>query len=144
VFSLCASLRPSRPLRLKKCMSENELSGIAIGEAIKLHITIGPGLLESVYETCLAYRLSNLGLTVERQKAIPLIYDQMKMDCGFRCDILVNHKLIIEAKTVEAISDIHLAQTLTHLRLLNLKLGLLINFNVVRLKDGIKRVVNQL
>jgi GxxExxY protein len=125
-------------------MSENELSGIVIREAIKLHITLGPGLLESVYETCLAYRLSNLGLTVERQKPIPLIYHQIKMDCGFRCDILVDNKLIIEAKTVDAINDIHLSKTLTHLRLLNLKLGLLINFNVVRLKDGIKRVVNQL
>lgn len=123
-------------------MTENELSNIAIGEAIKVHRIFGPGLLESVYENCLAYKLAQSGIFIERQKPIPLIFEEVKMDCGFRCDILVDRKMLIEIKAVEALNEIHLAQTLTHLRLLNLKLGLLINFNVTRLTDGIKRVVN--
>jgi GxxExxY protein len=109
-----------------------------------VHKALGPGLLESVYESCLAYRLINLGLKVERQKPIPFIYEEIKMDCGFRCDILLENKLIIEIKAIDALNEIFLAQTLTHLKLLNLKLGLLMNFNVLFLKDGIRRVVNNL
>ena len=100
--------------------------------------------VESVYETCLAYKLKELGITVEQQRPIPLYYDSVKMDCGFRSDLIIENKLIIEAKSVDALNEIHLAQILTHLRLSNIKLGLLINFNVIKLKDGIRRVVNNL
>lgn len=125
-------------------MTENELSNIVIGEAIKVHQQLGPGLLESVYEECLMHRLIKTGLMIERQKPIPLIFEEVKLECGFRCDIMVEGKLIIEVKAVEAINDIHLAQVLTYLKLTGVKLGLLMNFNVVRLKEGIKRVVNNL
>lgn len=123
-------------------MTENELSRVAIGEAIKVHRKLGPGLLESVYETCLAYAIVKLGIKVERQIPIPVIYEEVKLDCGFRYDILLERKLIIEVKAVEALNDVYFAQTLTHLKLLDLKLGLLINFNVIQLKDGIRRLVN--
>lgn len=125
-------------------MNENELSSIVIGEAIKVHQCLGPGLLESVYEECLSYRLIKAGLMIEKQKPIPLVFEEIKLECGFRCDILVQGKLIIEVKAVEALNDIHLAQVLTYLKLTNTKLGLLMNFNVLKLKDGIKRVVNNL
>ena len=125
-------------------MTENELSNIVIGEAIKVHSQLGPGLLESVYQECLFYKLLKTGLIIERQKPIPLIFEEVKLECGFRCDILVENKLIIEIKAVEALNDIHLAQVLTYLKLTNVKLGLLMNFNVLKLKDGIKRVVNNL
>jgi GxxExxY protein len=125
-------------------MNENELSSVIIGEGIKVHQQLGPGLLESVYEECLAYRLIKVGLAIEKQKPIPLIFEEVKLECGFRCDILVERKLIIEVKAVEGLNDIHLAQVLTYLKLTNTKLGLLMNFNVVRLKEGIKRVVNNL
>jgi GxxExxY protein len=125
-------------------MNENELSSVIIGEGIKVHQQLGPGLLESVYEECLAYRLIKVGLAIEKQKPIPLIFEEVKLECGFRCDILVEGKLIIEVKAVEGLNDIHLAQVLTYLKLTNTKLGLLMNFNVVRLKEGIKRVVNNL
>jgi GxxExxY protein len=125
-------------------MNENELSSVIIGEGIKVHQQLGPGLLESVYEKCLAYRLIKVGLAIEKQKPIPLIFEEVKLECGFRCDILVEGKLIVEVKAVEGLNDIHLAQVLTYLKLTNTKLGLLMNFNVVRLKEGIKRVVNNL
>ncbi|HTC00813.1 MAG TPA: GxxExxY protein [Ferruginibacter sp.] len=125
-------------------MNENELSSVIIGEGIKVHQQLGPGLLESVYEECLAYRLIKVGLAIEKQKPIPLIFEEVRLECGFRCDILVEGKLIIEVKAVEGLNDIHLAQVLTYLKLTNTKLGLLMNFNVVRLKEGIKRVVNNL
>jgi GxxExxY protein len=125
-------------------MNENELSSVIIGEGIKVHQQLGPGLLESVYEECLAYRLIRVGLAIEKQKPIPLIFEEVKLECGFRCDILVEGKLIVEVKAVEGLNDIHLAQVLTYLKLTNTKLGLLMNFNVVRLKEGIKRVVNNL
>jgi GxxExxY protein len=125
-------------------MTENELSNIIIGEAIDVHKILGPGLLESVYEECLVHRLIKRQLSIEKQKPIPLIFDEIRLECGFRCDILVERKLIIEVKAVESLNDIHLAQVLTYLRLTETKLGLLINFNVVRLRDGIKRVVNNL
>jgi len=125
-------------------MNENELSSIVIGEAIKVHQSLGPGLLESVYEECLSYKLIKTGLLIEKQKPIPLVFEEIKLECGFRCDILVHGKLIIEVKAVEALNDIHLAQVLTYLKLTNTKLGLLMNFNVLKLKDGVKRVVNNL
>jgi len=125
-------------------MNENELSSIIIGEAIKVHQSLGPGLLESVYEECLSYKLIKTGLVIEKQKPIPLVFEEIKLECGFRCDILVHGKLIIEVKAVDALNDIHLAQVLTYLKLTNTKLGLLMNFNVLKLKDGIKRVVNNL
>lgn len=125
-------------------MRENELSAIVIGEAIKVHQQLGPGLLESVYEECLMYKLLQTTLCVERQKPIPLIFEEVKLECGFRCDLIIERKLIVEIKAIETLNDIHTAQILTYLKLTNIKLGLLINFNVVRLKEGIKRVVNNL
>ena len=125
-------------------MTENELSKIVIGEAIKVHQQVGPGLLESAYETCLAFHLDRLGLKVERQKSIPLVYEDLKMECGFRCDLMINGILIIEIKAIDQFDDIHIAEVLTYLKLTNTKLGLLLNFNVLKLKDGIKRVVNGL
>ncbi|MBC7910376.1 MAG: GxxExxY protein [Pyrinomonadaceae bacterium] len=125
-------------------MTENELSKVVIGCAIKVHTVLGPGLLESAYEECLFYELLKAGLNVEKQKPLPLVYQTIKLECGYRVDILVEHKVILEIKSVEALSEIHFAQLLTYLRLSNCKLGLLINFNILRLKDGIKRVVNNL
>ena len=125
-------------------MNENELSSKIIGEAIKVHQSLGPDLLESVYEECLSFKLIQSGLAVEKQKPIPLVFEEIRLECGFRCDILVEGKVIIEVKAVEVLNDIHLAQVLTYLKLTNTKLGLLMNFNVLKLKDGIKRVVNNL
>ncbi|MDQ6755459.1 MAG: GxxExxY protein [Bacteroidota bacterium] len=123
---------------------ENELSNIIIGEAIYIHKSLGPGLLESVYKECLYYRLVKKELIVIKERAIPLIFEEIKMECGYRADLIVENKVIIEIKCVDALADIHKAQTLTYFRLTNMKLGLLINFNVVLLKDGIKRIVNNL
>lgn len=120
----------------------NELSGIIIGLAIDIHTNLGPGLLESSYKECLYYKVGKSGLYVEKEKPMPLIYEGVKLECGYRIDLLIENKLIIEIKSVEALTDIHLAQTLTYLKLGNCKLGLLINFNVTKLKDGIKRVIN--
>ena len=125
-------------------MNENELSNIVIGEAIAVHTFLGPGLLESVYEECLAYKLIKRGLQIERQKPIPVIFEEVKLECGFRCDLLVERKLIVEVKAVEGLNDIHLAQVLTYLKFTHTHLGLLINFNVLKLKDGIRRVVRNL
>jgi len=113
-------------------------------DAIKVHQQLGPGLLESVYEECLTHLLVNRGLFVERQKAVPVIFEEIKLECGFRCDIFVERKVIIEVKAIEALSEVHFAQVPTYLKLTGAKLGLLINFNVVRLKEGIRRVVNNL
>jgi len=125
-------------------MPENELSNIIIGTAIEIHKALGPGLLESAYKECLFYKLKQQGLQIVKEKPIPLIFEEVKLDCGYRIDILVENKVVIEVKSVDALNDIHLAQTLTYLKLGNFKLGLLINFNVVSLKSGIKRVVNGL
>ena len=125
-------------------MTENELSSIIIGAAIDVHSLLGPGLLESVYETCLYYELKEIGLKVDRQLDLPVVYKNVHLDSGFRLDLLIQDKVIIEIKAVKELSDIHLAQTMTYLRLSNTKLGLLINFNETRLKYGIKRVVNNL
>lgn len=125
-------------------MTENELATQVIGCAIAVHRALGPGLLESAYEQCLAHELRKSGLKIEVQKPMPLVYDEVEVDCGYRLDILVEDKLIIELKAVERLLDIHMAQTLTYLKLSGCKLALLMNFNVPVLKKGIQRVVNRL
>ena len=125
-------------------MSENEISELVIGCAIEVHRILGPGLLESAYEECMYYELGSRGLWVEKQKPLPLIYKEIKLDAGYRVDLLIESKVIAEIKSVEAINDIHFAQVLTYLKLSGCKLGLLLNFNVLRMKDGIKRLVNNL
>jgi GxxExxY protein len=125
-------------------MRENELSEIIIGCAIEVHRELGPGLLESTYETCLVYELRQKGIHVTHQQALPLVYKDVKLEAGYRIDLLVENKVIIEVKSVDALADIHMAQVLTYLKLKEIKLGLLINFNNVLLKDGIRRVVNNL
>ncbi|HLM02190.1 MAG TPA: GxxExxY protein [Pyrinomonadaceae bacterium] len=125
-------------------MDENPLSNLVINRALKVHTALGAGLLESSYKECLFYELRIAGLRVEREKALPLVYGAVKLECGYRVDLMVENKLIVEIKSVEAINDVYLAQVLTYLKLSGCKLGLLINFNVVRLKDGIRRVVNKL
>lgn len=122
-------------------MSENEISKIAFEAALNVHKTLGPGLLESAYEECLFYELTKNGLQVEKQKVLPLIYDEIKLDAGYRVDLFVENKFVIEIKSVDALNDIHMAQILTYLKLSNCKLGLLINFNVTLLKKGVKRVI---
>ncbi|WP_231460375.1 MULTISPECIES: GxxExxY protein [unclassified Pedobacter] len=125
-------------------MEENELSRIVIGLAIEVHTALGPGLLESAYKECLYYKIAKAGLFVEKEKAMPLIYEDVRLDCGYRIDILVERKFVLELKSCEALNDIHLAQVLTYMKLGNYKLGLLMNFNVIRLKDGLRRIVNGL
>ncbi|MDO9184571.1 MAG: GxxExxY protein [Bacteroidia bacterium] len=125
-------------------MTENEISYKVIGAAIELHKNLGPGLLESVYENALAYDLREAGLDVKQQIPMPLIYKEVNMDNGYRLDLLIENKVIIEIKSVESIAPVHFSQTLTYLKLSNTKLGLLINFNTDKLKDGIHRIVNNL
>ena len=125
-------------------MTENEISAIVIREAIHIHKVLGPGMLEAVYKECLYYRLVKSGLSVEKEKPIPVVFEEVKMECGYRADLLIEGKVVIEIKSIEAIADVHLAQTLTYLKFSNCKLGLLMNFNVSLLKDGVKRVVNNL
>ena len=125
-------------------MTENEISNKIIGLAIEVHTILGPGLLENAYKECLYYKIDKSGLYVEKEKPMPLIFDEVKLECGYRIDLLVEKKVVIEIKSVDALNDVHLAQTLTYMKLGNYKLGLLLNFNVVKLKDGIKRVVNGL
>ncbi len=122
-------------------METNFLTNEILTCAFKVHSSLGPGLLESAYQACLKYELLKQGLSVETEKAIPLVYEEITLDCGYRIDLLVDNKVIIELKTVEKFTDVHLAQVLTYLRLANLKTGLLLNFNTKSLKDGIKRVV---
>ena len=122
----------------------NALSQKVIGAAIDVHKEIGPGLLESAYEECLCYELMQLGLNFKRQVEVPVVYKKVKLNCGYKIDILVEDVLILELKTVEAIYRIHDAQLLTYLRLMDKRLGLIINFNVPALKTGIKRIVNGL
>ena len=125
-------------------MTENELSKIFSDCALKVHQNLGPGLLESAYEECLFYELKKTGLAIQKQKALPLVYEEVRLDIGYRIDIIVENKLILEIKSVEALNDIHFAQLLTYLKLTNCKLGMLINFNVNLIKNGINRVVNNL
>ncbi|MES2277704.1 MAG: GxxExxY protein [Bacteroidota bacterium] len=123
-------------------MNEQELSNIVIGLAIEVHKALGPGLLESAYKECLCYKIIKSGLYVEKEKAMPLVFEEIKLEVGYRIDLLVENKLVIETKSVEELTDVHMAQTLTYMKLGNYKLGLLMNFNVLKLKDGIKRVIN--
>ncbi len=125
-------------------MTENQVGDIIVKSALEVHRNLGPGLLESTYESCLMYELINEGLKVENQKALPVIYKEVKLDCGYRIDLLVENKVVIEIKSVEALNDVHMAQILTYLKLSGCKLGYLINFNVKLVKNGIRRVVNNL
>ena len=125
-------------------MTENEPSRLVVGCAMRVHSALGPGLLESAYEACLNYELIKSGLRVEAQKPLPLVYQTVKLECGYRVDLLVEGKLIVEVKSVEALAEIHFAQVLTYLRLSDLRLALLLNFNVLPMKDGIRRIVNNL
>jgi GxxExxY protein len=123
-------------------MSRSQITEQIIGAVIKIHRVLGPGLLESAYESCLVYELEQLGLRVQRQKAVPLIYKSVKLECGFRADLIVNSEVVVEIKCKDAIHPVDQAQLLSYLRLLDLRVGLLMNFHVLRLKDGIKRMVN--
>ncbi|UPQ77762.1 GxxExxY protein [Flavobacterium azooxidireducens] len=125
-------------------MTENELSKIVVNCAFKVHSSLGPGLLESAYEECLFYELNKTGLKIEKQKALPLIYEEVKLEIGYRIDLIIENKLILEIKSVESLNDVHFAQLLTYLKLTNCKLGLLLNFNVALIKNGIKRIANNL
>jgi GxxExxY protein len=125
-------------------MTENQIAAAVVDAAFKIHITLGPGLLESVYEATLEYELRKRGLSVLRQIGLPVYYEGLKLEIGYRVDMIVGDKVIIEIKSVEALAPIHRSQLLTYLRLANMRLGLLINFNVERIKDGIRRVVNGL
>jgi GxxExxY protein len=125
-----------------KTLSFNELTERIIGVCIEIHRSLGPGLLESAYEECLCHELSTGGISFERQKPLPVLYKNVQLDCGYRLDLVVEEKVIIELKTVESLLPIHEAQLLTYLKLSGLTLGLLINFNVAMLKHGIKRIVN--
>lgn len=124
-------------------MQMNDLTSSIIGAAIKVHRTLGPGLLESAYRVCLAYELRKLGLRVEEEKPIPVVYEEIKLECGFRADLLVQGRVIVECKAKEKFHPADQAQLMSHLRLLDLQVGLLINFHEVTLKDGIKRVVDR-
>lgn len=125
-------------------MDENEISKIIVDASYKIHVKLGPGLLESVYENILFYELQKRGLKVEKQKPLPVIWDDLKMDVGFRTDLIVENKVIVEIKSVEQIINVHPKQLLTYLRLTDLKLGLLINYNEDLIKNGITRIVNNL
>lgn len=122
-------------------MSEKEISNIIIGKAIEVHKILGPGLLESAYQKCLYFELINEGLKVEQEKALPIVYKEIKLDHGYRIDLLVENKVVIELKTVEFFTDVHTAQVLTYMKLGNYKLGLLLNFHTKLLKQGIKRFI---
>jgi len=121
--------------------SENILAKTIVGKSLEVHKELGPGLLESAYEECLSYELDNSGLYIERQKALPIIYKELKLEHGYRADIVVENKVIIEIKSVDALADIHIAQELTYLKFSKLRLALLLNFNVKLLKDGIRRLI---
>ena len=125
-------------------ITENEISKIVFDSVLKVHKSLGPGLLESAYEECLFYELKKTGLKVEKQKPLPLVYENVKLEIGYRVDIIIENKVIIEIKSVEALNDVHLAQVLTYLKLSGCKLGMLINFNVTLIKNGIRRIVNKL
>lgn len=121
----------------------NEITELIIRCAITVHTELGPGLLESAYQECLFYELITEGLKVEKEKALPLVYKEIKMESGYRIDLLVENKVIIEIKSVEQLTDVHVAQVLTYLKLSNNKIGLLINFNTYRVKDGLRRLINK-
>jgi GxxExxY protein len=122
-------------------MELNELTGKIIGAAIEVHRQLGPGMLESAYEECIDYELTEGGLFIERQKPVPVVYKAIKLECGYRIDILVNDTVVLELKSVEALASVHEAQILTYMRFSHKKIGLLINFNVTVLKNGLRRFV---
>jgi GxxExxY protein len=123
-------------------MEINDLTQIILNCSYKVHTSLGPGLLESAYEECLFYELNLLGIEVEKQKVLPLIYKEVRLDSGYRLDLLVEKRVVVEIKSVEILHEVHTAQVLTYLKLSNCKIGLLINFNVKSLKEGIKRLIN--
>jgi GxxExxY protein len=123
-------------------MSDFELTDLIIGRAIDIHRTLGPGLLESAYRRCLYHDLNQAGLHVEMERPVPIIYKEVKLDHGYRMDLLIENRIVVEVKTVEGFTDVHTAQVLTYLRLGQFKIGLLINFHTALLKDGIKRIIN--
>ncbi len=123
-------------------MQDNDLTGKIIQAAMKVHTALGPGLLESAYEACLEYELIKMGLKVERQKPLPIIYEEIQLECGYRIDLLVEESVIVELKALETLAPIHHAQLLSYLRLAGKKLGLLINFHTEHLRDGIARKIN--
>ncbi|WP_428232100.1 GxxExxY protein [Flavobacterium sp.] len=125
-------------------VTENEISAIVVDICYKMHVKLGPGLLESVYEAILYYELTKKGLIVERQKTLPVIWDEIKLDIGFRTDLIIENKLILEIKSIEKITEVHAKQIMTYLKITKIKLGLLINFNVPLIKFGITRIVNNL
>jgi len=125
-------------------MNENEIGDIVLGGAIKVHSALGPGLLESAYEICLAHEITKQGLSIKQQVLLPVQYNGLKLDAGYRLDLLVHNKVIVELKAVEKLLPIHTAQLLSYLKLSGCSLGYLLNFNVVHMKDGIKRIVNKL
>jgi GxxExxY protein len=125
-------------------MDENQLSKIIVHKCYQIHVQLGPGLFESVYEEILSHELLAEGLIIKRQQAIPVVWKNQKMELGFRADLVVNNKVIIEIKSIEEIARVHQKQVLTYLRLTNIKLGLLINFNQELIKHGIQRIVNNL
>lgn len=125
-------------------MTENLIAKQAVDAIYNVHKELGPGLLESAYEACIFYELQNSGLQVSSQKVLPVIYKNNRIECGYRIDLLIENKVIVEIKTVESLNPVHLAQILTYLKLTDCKLGLLVNFNVSKIRDGIKRVVNNL
>lgn len=123
-------------------MTENQIATLVVDAAFKVHSELGPGLLESTYEACLCYELLQKNLMTEKQVPLPVVYHGIKLECGYRIDVLVNKRIIIEIKSVEALNDVHMAQILTYLKLSECKLGFLINFNVKLIKHGIKRIIN--
>lgn len=123
-------------------LSINQITETIIGCSIKVHAALGPGLLESAYQQCLFYELKKAGLKVEKEKPLPVIYEEVELDCGYRLDFLVENRVIVELKSVDSLNEIHLAQMLTYLKLAECEVGLLINFNVTQLVKGIKRVIN--
>lgn len=125
-------------------MNENDLSTLALDVCFKIHRQYGPGLFESIYEELFCYEWSKNGIPFKRQQGITLVHEEIKMNVGFRADVILDDKVIMEFKSIEVLSDLHFKQVLTYLKLTNLKLGLLVNFNVVLLKDGIKRIANKL
>jgi len=125
-------------------MTENEISAIVVDVCYKIHVKLGPGLLESVYEAILYYELTQRGLNIERQKPLPVVWREVKLDIGFRADLIVENMVVLEIKSVEQLKEVHGKQVLTYLKITKMKLGLLINFNVPIIKLGIKRVVSNL
>jgi len=123
-------------------MAQDDIIKIILDEAFHVHRGVGPGMLETVYKNCLAYRLAKRGLSIEIEKPIPVIFEEVRMECGYRADIVVEKSVVVDTKSIEAIGPLQIAQLLTYLRFLNLRHGLILNFNSVLMKDGIKRVLN--